>query len=322
VTGADAAAVSTGDWPEVLAVVGPTASGKSAVALELADRIGAEIVNADAFQVYRGMDVGTAKPTAADRARIRHHLLDIRDVTEELSVAQYQALGREVLHDLAARQLPAVVVGGSGLYVRALLDDLQFPGSDPAIRARWEAELARLGPAGLHAVLAERDPQAAAHILPSNGRRIVRALEVGQMTGEGFTATLPVDGPALVPHRAFGLEIARPELDARIAARVSAMFDEGLVDEVRGLLEHGLRQGPTAGRALGYPQVIDLIDGRVDEAGARERIVAATRAYARRQQRWFRRDPRIHWLPAPADPESTAAEIAARRAARGRTLGA
>ncbi len=308
------------EWPEVIVVVGPTASGKSAVALELADLVGGEIVNADAFQVYRGMDVGTAKPSRADQQRVAHHLLDILAVTDELSVVRYQHLARDVLRDLAARAVPAIVVGGSGLYVRALLDDLRFPGSDPQVRARWEAELARLGPAALHAVLAERDPGAAGHILPSNGRRIVRALEVGEMTGEPFTATLPVDGPALVPHLSFGLEIDRFGLDRRIAERVARMFDLGLVDEVRALVAVGLREGRTASRALGYPQVIDLLDGLIDEGAAREQIVSATRAYARRQQRWFRRDPRTQWLSAELAPSSTAATIASRRAEVGRRL--
>jgi tRNA dimethylallyltransferase len=301
-------------WPVVVAVVGPTASGKSGVALALAERIGGEVVNADAYQVYRGMDIGTAKATPAERARIRHHLLDILDVTEELSVARYQRLGRAVLAELADRDVPAIVVGGSGLYLRALLDDLEFPGSDPAIRARWEAELAALGPQALHEVLAERDPQAAAHILPSNGRRIVRALEVGQMTGRGFPAQLPVDGPPLVPHLSIGLDLDRAELDARIARRTDRMLAEGLVAEVRGLLERGLREGRTASRALGYPQVIDLLEGRCTQAEAREAIVAATRAYARRQQRWFRRDPRTTWTDARASHDAVAAQVAARLA--------
>jgi tRNA dimethylallyltransferase len=296
-------------WPQVVAVVGPTASGKSAVALALAERVGGEIVNADAYQVYRGMDIGTAKPTPAERAGVRHHLIDILDVTEELSVAHYQALGRAVLHELADRHVPAVVVGGSGLYVRALLDDLAFPGSDPQIRAHWEAELTTHGPQALHEVLAERDPRAAAHILPTNGRRIVRALEVGQMTGRGFQAQLPVDGPPLVPHHSFGLALDRMVLDARIDVRTDRMFAEGLVEEVRGLLPAGLREGRTASRALGYPQVIDLLDGRCSQAEARDAIAAATRSYARRQQRWFRRDPRTSWLDATADPEQLAAAI-------------
>jgi tRNA dimethylallyltransferase len=305
----------------VISIVGPTAVGKSALALALARTLGAEIINADAYQVYRGMDIGTAKPGADDLAAVRHHLIDILDVTEELSVARFQQLGRAALADLGARGIPAVVVGGSGLYVRALLDDLQFPGSDPVIRARWEQELAQIGPERLHAVLAQRDPGAAAHILPTNGRRIVRALEVGEMTGTGFTAQLPVDGPALVPHLSCGLDLDRSLLDERIARRVDRMLAVGLVAEVRGLISAGLREGRTASRALGYAQVLDLLEGRMDLAAARESIVGATRAYARRQQRWFRRDPRTRWYPADAEPSSTALSIAAQLAAAGRTLG-
>ena len=226
-------------WPPVVVIVGPTAAGKSEVAIEVARLLGGEIVNADAFQVYRGMDIGTAKVRPADRRGIAHHLLDILDVTQELSVAQYQEAGREVLLRLGSRSVPAVVVGGSGLYVRALLDDLRFPGSDPAIRRRWEARLAELGPDQLHAILAERDPEAAAHILPTNGRRIVRALEVGELTGEPFTAQLPAAGPPLVPHVSVGLDLPRDLLDERIRARVGRMFEAGLVEEVRALLTAG-----------------------------------------------------------------------------------
>jgi tRNA dimethylallyltransferase len=308
-------------WPSVVALVGPTAVGKSEVALEVAARIGGEVVNADAFQVYRGMDIGTAKVPPAERRGIAHHLLDILDVTEELSVAQFQRAGRAVLADLGRRGVPAVVVGGSGLYVRALLDDLRFPGSDPTLRARWEAMLAEVGPEALHRVLAQRDPEAAAHILPTNGRRIVRALEVGEMTGEPFTAQLPVDGPGLVAHLSIGLDLPRDLLDERISTRVRRMFDAGLVDEVRGLLARGLREGRTAGRALGYPQVIALLDGTLDRAQAQEDIVLGTRRFARRQQRWFHRDPRTVWLDAGAPMPSTASSVEALMAGAARRLG-
>ena len=308
-------------WPPVVAIVGPTAAGKSALGLALARAVGGEIVNADAFQVYRGMDIGTAKPSLEERAEVRHHLIDILEVTDELSVAEYQRRGREVLVELGLRGVPAIVVGGSGLYLRALLDDLRFPGSDPAIRARWEQRLAELGAEGLHAVLAQRDPAAAEHILPSNGRRIVRALEVGEITGRGFVARLPVDGPPLVPHHSVGLRIDRAELDARIARRVDGMFDQGLVAEVQRLLATGLREGRTASRALGYAQVIALVEGRLTEEQARAGIVAATRAFARRQQRWFARDPRTHWVDATGDLSSTVSEIAGRLADAARTLG-
>jgi tRNA dimethylallyltransferase len=294
--------------------------GKSDVALEVARQLAGEVVNADAFQVYRGMDIGTAKVPPGRRLGIPHHLLDILDVTEELSVAQYQREGRKVLGELGVRGVPAVVVGGSGLYVRALLDDLRFPGSDPAIRARWEAALEGIGPAALHAVLADRDPEAARHILPTNGRRIVRALEVGEITGEPFAAQLPADGPALVPHLSIGLDLPRDVLDERIRARVGRMFDEGLVAEVRHLLARGLREGRTASRALGYPQVIDLLDGSTSQERAEEDIVLGTRRFARRQQRWFHRDPRTLWLDAMAPASSTASTIAALMAGSGRRL--
>jgi tRNA dimethylallyltransferase len=307
-------------WPPVVVVVGPTAAGKSVVAIELARRLSAEVVNADAFQVYRGMDIGTAKVTPSERQGIAHHLLDIRDVSQELGVAQYQQVGREVLAEMAQRGVPAVVVGGSGLYVRALLDDLRFPGSDPVIRARWESRLAETGPEQLHAVLADRDPGAAAHILPTNGRRIVRALEVGELTGEPFTARLPPDGPPLVPHVSVGLDLARGDLDERIRLRVAQMFAQGLIEEVRHLLSLGLRDGRTASRALGYPQVIDLLDGRFDRAEAQDAIVVGTRRFARRQQRWFHRDPRTLWLDATAPPSSTASSIVALLDGRARRL--
>jgi tRNA dimethylallyltransferase len=304
----------------VVAIVGPTAAGKSDVAVEVAGLIGGEVINADAFQVYRGLDIGTAKLDIAQRRGIAHHMIDILAVTEELSVAQYQRAGRAVLTELAQRGVPAVVVGGSGLYVRALLDDLRFPGSDPLIRARWELRLAEVGPEALHAELAARDPVAAAHILPTNGRRIVRALEVGELTGQPFVAQLPVDGPALVPHFSVGLDLPRDILDIRIEVRVDAMFEAGLVDEVRRLLAAGLREGRTACRALGYPQVIDLLEGHLDRAQATEQIVRATRQYARRQQRWFHRDPRTTWFDAIAPQSSTASAIAALMARPDRRL--
>ncbi len=301
-------------------MVGPTATGKSAVAIEVAEQIGAEIVNADAFQVYRGMDIGTAKVAQGDRRGITHHLLDVCDVRAELSVAQYQQMGRDVLLGLAQRGVPAVVVGGSGLYVRGLLDDLRFPGSDPVIRARWEAQLARSGPQQLHSVLAERDPAAAEHILATNGRRIVRALEVGELTGQPFVAQLPADGPPLVPHWSFGLDLSRDALDLRIHQRVQHMFESGLVTEVRHLLDLGLREGRTASRALGYPQVIDLLEGRLDQAQAARDIVLATRRFARRQQRWFHRDPRTTWLDASQPSFSTASQIVDRTGLPARRL--
>lgn len=280
----------------VVAVVGATASGKTGLSLDLAERLGGEIVNTDAMAVYRGMDVGTAKPPVAERRGIPHHLLDLLDVREPLSVADFQRHARAVIADLRARGTVPVLVGGSALYTRAVLDRFEFPGTDPAVRARLEAELADAGPAALHARLAGLDPEAAARILPENGRRVVRALEVVEITGRPFTASLPqleyVD-PATVQ---VGVEIDRPALDERIEQRVDAMFDGGLVEEVRGLLEAGLAEGRTASRAIGYPEVTAYLAGELSLDEARERTVVATRRFARRQLAWWRKDPRIAWV--------------------------
>jgi tRNA dimethylallyltransferase len=281
----------------VVVIVGPTASGKSSLAVELCRRIGAaEIVNADSMQLYRGMDIGTAKITAAERRAVRHHLLDVLDVTEPASVAAFQEWARAAIADCHARGVLSVVVGGSSLYVRAVIDRLDFPGTDADVRARWEAELAARGAESLHALLAERDPDAAAQILPSNGRRIVRALEVIELTGEPFVATLPPFESMYSEVTLIGLDVPREVLDDRIADRVDHMWAAGLVDEVRSLLSRGLVGGPTASRALGYRQVLQFLDGEVTEAEAREATLAGTRAFARRQDRLFRKDPRIHWL--------------------------
>ena len=282
--------------PPVVAVVGPTASGKSALAVEVALALDGEVVNADAFQLYRGMDVGTAKPTGAERRTVPHHLLDVLDVTREATVAGYQRAAAAVLDDVAARGRPAVLVGGSGLYVRAVLDGLEIPPTDPAVRARLEAELATVGSPALHARLAESDPAAAAAILPTNGRRVVRALEVGTLTGRPFRATLPA-GAYARPAVQVGLDVPRDVLDERIAARVDRMWRDGLVEEVRRLDAEGLSRGRTAARALGYAQVLRLLAGELTDDEARAQTVAVTRRYARRQESWFRRDPRVAWLP-------------------------
>ena len=283
--------------PPVIAVVGPTAAGKSGLAVALGQRLGGEVVNADALQVYRGMDIGTAKITAAERDGVPHHLLDILDVTQTATVAEFQQLARAAIDDCRARGVVAVLVGGSALYVRAILDDFVFPGTDPVVRARLETELAELGSAALHRRLAETDPAAAAQILPSNGRRIVRALEVAEITGAPYVATLPEHRYVYDDVVQVGLDVPRPELDERIARRVDAMFDTGLLEEVRGLLGRGLREGRTANRALGYSQAIAVLDGELTEAEAREHTTRATRRFARRQDSWFRKDPRIGWLP-------------------------
>jgi tRNA dimethylallyltransferase len=286
----------------VIAIVGPTAAGKSELSLRLACALNGEVVNADSMQLYRGMDVGTGKLAPADRGGVPHHLLDVWDVTQTASVSEYQRLARAVIADIHARGRTAVLAGGSGLYVRAVIDNLDFPATEPALRARLEAELAALGPGVLHGKLAAADPAAAAAILPSNGRRIVRALEVIELSGGPFSATLP-EYASVLPAVQIGLSVPRPELDERIARRVRTMWQAGLVDEVKRLAVRpqpggGLRSGRTASRALGYAQVLRFLDGEWTEAEAEEQTVRATRRFARRQESWFRRDPRVRWLDA------------------------
>ena len=281
----------------VIAVLGPTAAGKSDLALRLARELGGEIINADSMQLYRGMDIGTAKLTVAERQGIPHHQLDVWDVRYPANVAEYQRMARESIAAVTARGRVPILAGGSGLYLRAALDDLNFPGTDPAVRERLEAELAAQGPAELHSRLAALDPGAAAGILPSNGRRIVRALEVIELSGQPFTATLP-RYESLYPAVQIGLRVSRGELDRRIAVRVAHMWQAGLVDEVRGLDRAGLREGRTASQALGYAQVLKFLAGEWDEGEARAQTVKATRRFARRQEAWFRRDPRVIWLDA------------------------
>ena len=297
----------------VLAVLGPTASGKSALAVDVAVRLAArgrpaEVVNADSMLVYRGMDIGTAKPTASERRGVQHHLVDILDVTRTATVADFQRLAREAIADCRARGVVPVLVGGSALYLRAILDDFDFPGTDADVRARWEAELALVGPEALHARLADVAPAVAAGMLPGNGRRTVRALEVIELTGD-FRPTLPSWTYALGGVTQWGLEVPRPEMDARIDARVDRMWAEGFIDEVRGLLGRGLRDGVTASRALGYRQVLEFLDGRCTEDEAREATKRRTRRFARKQLGWFRRDARIVWRP--ADDPGLAAGIVA-----------
>ena len=279
----------------VVAVVGPTASGKSALALALASSVSGEIVNGDSMQVYRGMDIGTAKPSRAEMASVPHHGFDIWEPSHDVSVAEFQQVARAAIDDVLRRGSTPIVVGGSGLYLSAILDEFAFPGTDAAVRARWEAELAAIGPEALHGRLAQVDPAAATVILPSNGRRIVRALEVIEITGEPFVATLP-EPRSVQPTVRIGLEIPRDALDARIADRVDAMWTAGFVAEVARLREQGLRQCRTASRALGYQQILGYLDGRISEEEARSQTIDATRRFARRQQRWFRRDERIEWI--------------------------
>ena len=280
----------------MVAVVGATAAGKTGLSLDLAEALGGEVVNTDAMQLYRGMDIGTAKLPADERRGIPHHLLDTLEVTEPATVAEFQGQARAVIAELRGRGVTPVLVGGSALYTRAVLDEFEFPGTDPAVRAKLEAELAEVGSAALHARLAEVDPESADRILVENGRRIVRALEVLEITGRPFSATLPrleyVD-PRTVQ---VGVDIDRPTLDARIEQRVEEMFAAGFVAEVERLLDRGLAQGRTAGRAIGYPEVAAHLAGELSLDEARERTVIATRRFARRQDAWFRKDPRIRWV--------------------------
>ncbi|MFF8973734.1 tRNA (adenosine(37)-N6)-dimethylallyltransferase MiaA [Streptomyces sp. NPDC014995] len=285
--------------PRVIAVVGPTAAGKSDLGVFLARHLGGEVVNADSMQLYRGMDIGTAKLTREERSDVPHHLLDIWDVTETASVAEYQKLARARIDALLAEGRWPILVGGSGLYVRGAVDNLEFPGTDPEVRARLEEELTLRGSGALHARLAAADPEAAQAILPSNGRRIVRALEVIEITGKPFTANLP-GHDSVYDTVQIGVDVARPELDERIARRVDRMWDAGLVDEVRALEAQGLREGRTASRALGYQQVLAALAGECTQDEARAETVRATKRFARRQDSWFRRDPRVHWLSGAA----------------------
>jgi tRNA dimethylallyltransferase len=283
--------------PPVVAVVGPTAAGKSDLAVDLALELGGEIVNGDSMQLYRGMDVGTAKLTTAERRGVVHHLLDVLDVTQPATVAEFQGWARAAIQDCRERGVTPVLVGGSALYLRAVLDAFEFPGTDADVRARLEAELASSGPAALHARLRDVDPAAAELILPGNGRRIVRALEVVEITGRPYRASLPGHEYAFDPVAQVGLDVPREVLDARIALRVDRMWASGLVDEVRRVESRGLRTGRTASRALGYAQVLRFLDGECTEEEARLDTVRGTRKFARRQDTWFRRDPRIRWLP-------------------------
>ncbi|HEY1644249.1 MAG TPA: tRNA (adenosine(37)-N6)-dimethylallyltransferase MiaA [Streptosporangiaceae bacterium] len=291
--------------PPVVAVVGPTAAGKSALSLRLAETLGGEIINADSMQLYQGMDIGTAKLTVAEQAGIPHHLLGIWPVTEAASVSEYQRLAREAIAAVHAADRVPVLVGGSGLYVRAAIDRLEFPGTDAGLRAALEAELARAGPAALHTRLAVADPPAAAAILPSNGRRIVRALEVIELSGRPFSATLP-QYESVYETVQIGIELPRAELDQRVADRVTRMWQLGLVDEVRALERAGLRAGRTASRALGYAQVLRFLAGECTEDAAAAQTVLATRRFIRRQESWFRRDPRIRWVGGGPDVAASA----------------
>jgi tRNA dimethylallyltransferase len=282
----------------LVVVVGATGTGKSALSLDLAEAlasrgIAAEIVNADAMQLYRGMDIGTAKLSPDEQRDIPHHLLDVLDPRDEASVAGYQADARVAIEGIRARGAVPILVGGSGLYVSSVVWDFRFPGTDEAIRARLEAELLEVGPGMLSRRLREQDPAAAEAIGPHNGRRIVRALEVIELTGEPFGSGLPDESKLWMPVTILGLRAPRPELVAGLDHRVAAMWHAGLVDEARGLMVHGL--GVTAARAIGYAQAIGQVNGELTEGEAIEQSAALTRRYARRQVSWFGRYP-ASWL--------------------------
>ncbi|NEW43673.1 tRNA (adenosine(37)-N6)-dimethylallyltransferase MiaA [Nocardia cyriacigeorgica] len=287
--------------PTPIAVVGPTATGKSDLALDLAERLDGEIVNIDAMQLYRGMDIGTAKLAREQRRGIPHHQLDVLEVTETATVAAYQVAAAADVEAIMARGRTPVIVGGSMMYVQALLDQWDFPATDPAVRARWETLLAERGVVAVHEALCAADPAAAATILPTDGRRMVRALEVVELTGRPFAASAPVIGRPRWGTAIIGVDRDTTELDDRIARRTDLMFDTGLVEEVRGLIDRGLRDGQTARRAIGYAQVLACLDGEYDLAHAKERTFIGTRRYVRRQRSWFCRDRRVRWVDG-ADP--------------------
>jgi tRNA dimethylallyltransferase len=290
------------DAKAVIAVVGATATGKSAVGLGIAQALGAEIINADSMQFYRGMDIGTAKLTPAQRLGIPHHQLDTLDVSEDATVARFQADARAdiaAIHDQGKR---AVMVGGSGLYVRAVLDHFDFPGTDPAVRARLEARADAEGAGTLYRELTALDPEAAAKMQPQNAKRIVRALEVIELTGNKFSSSLPIRD-YVMPAVQIGLRLPYDELDVRIGARVTAMWQQGLVDEVRELERRGIRDAVTARRAVGYAETLRHLDGELDADQTQELIAQHTRRLARRQHRWFGPDDRVTWIDAPRDAD-------------------
>lgn len=296
--------------PPIVAIVGPTASGKTALSLDLAEALGGEVVNTDAMQVYRGMDIGTAKLASHERRGIPHHLLDTLDVRDTATVADFQGWARAAIADIRSRAAIPVLVGGSALYNRAILDRFEFPGTDPAVRERLEAELAEVGSAALHERLRGLDPAAAERIEVENGRRVVRALEVVELTGRAYSARLPVQEYADPATVQIGVAIEREALEERIRVRVQRMFDGGLLDEVERLLGEGLAQGRTASVAIGYRQATAVLAGEMTPEEAQERTVVATRRFARRQMAWWRKDPRITWV-AYDDPERVAKALSA-----------
>ena len=287
---------------KVIVICGATATGKSDIAVEVAQEIGAEIINADSMQLYTGMDIGTAKISVNERGGIPHHLLDILSVKEDSTVAWYQEIARRTIDEVHQRGNHALIVGGTGLYIKAILDDLNFPDTDPVIRARLEMQAFELGSDALYAKLQELDPAAALAIDRANTRRIVRALEVIEITGKPFTANLPREDSSRYPDAIqCGLVMEREHLRERIDARVDRMWDAGFVSEVDSLIEAGILEGSTAQRALGYSQIIAMRAGTISEEEAKEETKRSSRQYARRQETWFSRDARIQWV-APHQP--------------------
>lgn len=296
-----------------IAVVGPTASGKSALGLALAHKLGGEVVNVDSMQLYRGMDIGTAKLSPAEREGIPHHQLDVWDVTETASVARYQQAALRDIEDIMSRGKTPILVGGSMLYAQALVDDWQFPPTDPQVRAKYEARRADIGTDALHAELARVDPAAAAIIEDKDPRRTVRALEVIELTGKPFKASQPPkNGSPRWGTKLLGLRTDSEWLNPRIEKRTRLMFEQGLVEEVERLQDKGLVADSTAGRAIGYAQVLQAQRGELTWEDAVERTITGTRRYVRRQRSWFNRDKRITWLDAAGDTTAQALYVLGR----------
>lgn len=292
---------SAAGTPPLIVVVGPTASGKSGLAIDLAERLNGEVINADSMQFYRGMDIGTAKVTEQERRSVPHHLLDTLDLTEEASVATFQQQAREKITEVRSRGKTPILVGGSGLYIRAAIDDIEFPPTDPAVRKRLQDRLEQEGAAVLREELRRTDPESASVI--RDDRRLVRALEVAEVSGRSFTSFMPqrVYHRQMTPVVQLGLSVERGLLHQWIADRVHLMRDQGLLDEVKRLEQAGLREGRTAGQAIGYQQFLRVLDGALSLEQAVEETIVATRKFARRQETWFRADPRIMWLQARAE---------------------
>jgi len=282
---------------KLIVVTGATATGKSDLAVALAQELDAEIVNADSMQLYTGMDIGTAKLSSEERKGIPHHLLDIAEVSTDVTVSWYQEIARATIDGIRAAGKSVVVVGGTGLYIKAILDDLNFPETDPEVRAAITAEAEQLGNEAMHKRLATLDPAAALAIPQENVRRVIRALEVIEITGKPYTANLPREASTRYPDaKQFGLVMERETLDERIDARVATMWQQGFVDEVEKLINRGLLEGKTAQAAIGYAQIIKLKHGEMTEQEEKEDTARATRQYARRQETWFARDERIQWI--------------------------